>query len=283
MLDAGDRLLKSYTQFRERWFKMDAYGYGVEPMPFAHDQIMERLKDIHIVVDPKDYFDLKEPIVHNVFVELPSGAARIYRDMEKKFFAELDSGAILDANTSAARSQKLLQISSGAAYIDDDESDGPRKWRDIHDEKIEALRRIISEAAGNPVLVAYYFKFDIERLGKAFPEGRFLGKDSGVIDDWNAGKIPILFAHPKSAGHGINLQDGGNILVFFGIDWNLEDRLQIIERIGPVRQIQSGYDRPVYIYNILSNTSIDTMVMERVESKRSVQDILLEAMKTRTD
>ena len=130
-----------------------------------------------------------------------------------------------------------------------------------------------------PVLVAYNFKSDLARLRNAFPKGRALDANPQTIRDWNAGLIPILFAHPASAGHGLNLQDGGNILVFFGHDWNLENRLQIIERIGPTRQMQAGHDRPMFIHNIIARDTVDELVMARVETKREVQDILLDAMK----
>ena len=279
MLDAGERLLKSYTLFKERWFKPNPYGFGIEPMPFADAQIRARIKDIHLTIDPKDYFDLKEPIVNNVIVELPDAVMSLYKQMQKKFFAEIE-GTVIDANSAAAKSQKLLQISSGAIYLNSD-SPSSKEWKEIHDEKIEALRRIVSEASGAPILVAYQFKFDITRLTRAFPDARVLDDKKSTEDEWNAGNIPILLVHAKSAGHGLNLQDGGNILVFFGIDWNLDDRLQLMERIGPVRQLQSGYDRPVYIYNILANTHIEELVMERINTKRSIQDILLDAMKTK--
>ncbi len=127
------------------------------------------------------------------------------------------------------------------------------------------------------------FKSDLERLLKAFPKGRHLDKDPQTIHDWNAGKIPVLFAHPASAGHGLNLQDGGNILVFFSHWWDLEQYQQIIERIGPTRQAQAGYDRPVYIYHIIAKDTMDEIVMERRESKREVQDLLMEAMKKRCE
>ena len=130
-----------------------------------------------------------------------------------------------------------------------------------------------------PVLVAYHFKSDLARLQRAFPKGRTLDKDPQTIRDWNAGKIPVLFAHPASAGHGLNLQDGGNILAFFGLNWNLEERLQIIERIGPTRQAQAGHDRPVFIHNIVAADTVDELVLARVDSKREVLDLLLEAMK----
>jgi SNF2 family DNA or RNA helicase len=106
-----------------------------------------------------------------------------------------------------------------------------------------------------------------------------LDKNPQTIRDWNAGKIPVLFAHPASAGHGLNLQDGGNILVFFAVNWNLEEHLQIIERIGPTRQMQAGHDRPVFIYRIIAKDTVDELVLERLETKREVQDILMAAMK----
>jgi len=132
-----------------------------------------------------------------------------------------------------------------------------------------------------PVLVAYNFKSDLARLQKHFPQGRHLDKNPQTIKDWNAGQIPVLFAHPASAGHGLNLQDGGNILVFFGLNWNLEEHLQIAERIGPTRQMQSGHDRPVFIHRIIMRDTVDELVLERLESKREVQDILMAAMKRR--
>lgn len=131
------------------------------------------------------------------------------------------------------------------------------------------------------MLVAYHWKHDLERLLKAFPRGRHLDQDPKTLRDWNSGKIPVLFAHPASAGHGLNMQDGGNILVFFSHWWDLEQYQQIIERIGPTRQIQAGHNRPVFIHHIIAADTMDEMVMERRNSKRTVQDILLDAMKKR--
>ena len=129
--------------------------------------------------------------------------------------------------------------------------------------------------------MAYHFKSDLARLQRSFPRGRVLDSDPQTIRDWNAGKIPVLFAHPASAGHGLNLQDGGNILAFFGLWWNLEEHLQIIERIGPTRQAQAGHDRPVFIHYIVAEDTVDDLVLNRLETKRGVQDILMEAMKQR--
>jgi SNF2 family DNA or RNA helicase len=140
---------------------------------------------------------------------------------------------------------------------------------------------VVEEAAGAPVLVAYHFKSDLARLQLAFPQGRTLDTDPGTIEAWNLGRIPLLFAHPASAGHGLNLQDGGNILVFFGLNWNLEEHEQIIERIGPTRQAQAGLNRPVYVHRIVARDTVDELVLLRLQTKASVQSVLLDAMKGR--
>ena len=169
-----------------------------------------------------------------------------------------------------------LQLANGALYIDEDGN-----WETAHDAKLDALESIIEEANGAPVLVAYNFKHDLERLRRRFPKGRVLDADPDTIKQWNAGRISVLFAHPASAGHGLSLQHGGNIIAFFGVDWSLENHMQIIERIGPMRQKQAGYDRPVFVYPILARNTVDDLVMDRLSSKKSVQEVLLEALKRR--
>jgi SNF2 family DNA or RNA helicase len=167
-----------------------------------------------------------------------------------------------------------LQLANGAAYIDEKQT-----WREVHDVKLQALESIVEETNGAPLLVAYHFKSDLERLQKAFPKGRVLDTSPDTINLWNKGKIPLLFAHPASAGHGLNLQDGGHHIVFFSHWWNLEEYQQIIERIGPTRQMQAGHKRAVYIHNIIARDTMDEIVMERRDTKKEVQDLLLEAMK----
>ena len=273
-VDGGTRLGRTFSSFNQRWFRKSFDGYGSTALPEAQVEMQDKLRDICLTIDAKDYFDLDEPIVNNIYVDLPIRARQLYDDMEKQMFMELDGGHEVEAFNAAARTGKCLQIANGAAYIDDKQT-----WKEVHDAKLHALEDVIEEAAGAPVLVAYNFKSDLARMQHAFPAGRHLDTDPQTIRDWNDGKIPVLFAHPASAGHGLNLQDGGNILVFFGHNWNLEERLQIIERIGPVRQKQAGHDRPVFIHNIIARDTVDEMVIERVETKREVQDILLAAMK----
>lgn len=279
-IDQGARLGLSFTGFKERWFRPHPNGKSNWiPLPFAEEQIHAALQDCTLTIRAKDWFDLREPIVNNVYIDLPPKAARAYREMESKMFMELN-GVEFEAFSAAAKSQKCLQMASGAVYLNQDEDVKPlvnKPYEVAHDEKLDALEEIIEEAAGNPVLVAYQFRSDLDRLKKKFKNAREL-KTTKDEDDWNAGRIDILLAHPASAGHGLNLQHGGHIVVFFSNDWNLELYQQIIERIGPVRQMQSGYDRPVYIHHLLARGTLDEVVMERRESKREVQDLLRDAM-----
>lgn len=281
-LDKGQRLGRSYQGFVDRWFQSlrvgnSAHAVQIKPLPFAQEQIQDLMRDICLSLDARDYFDIGEPIVNVVRVEMPAKAKQAYRDMEREMFLSLDCGSEIEALNAASKTVKCLQIANGAIYTDDSCS----AFTEVHDAKLQALESIVEEAAGMPVLVAYHFKHDLQRLMRAFPRGKVLDSDPQTIRDWNAGKIPVLFAHPASAGHGLNLQDGGNILAMFGHWWNLEEYQQIVERIGPTRQAQAGHNRPVFIHHIVAAGTVDELVMARRESKREVQDLLLEAMKHR--
>lgn len=279
-LDAGVRLGRTYSSFQSRWFRPHK-GYQFTNWvvaEHAQEEIQEKLADICLTIDPADWFDLQAPIVNVIKVDMPDRARSKYRDMEKDMFIELGNGVEVEAFSAGSKSSKCLQLASGAVYLDA-ERYGEGEWIEVHFEKLDALESILNEAAGAPVLVAYHFKSDLARLQRAFPKGRVLDADPNTLRQWNAGEIPLLFAHPASAGHGLNLQDGGNIIVFFSQWWNLEEHDQIIERIGPVRQLQAGYNRPVFIHYIVARDTVDELVMARRETKREVQDLLLEYMK----
>ena len=275
-LDGGARLGRTFNDFVSRWFHPHPSGYGLIPHPRAQAEIQERIKDICLTIDPADWFDLEAPIHSIVKVELDPRARKAYDQMEKTLFLEIE-GNDVEAMNAAAKTMKCLQLANGAIYTD---ADG--NWSEVHAAKLEALDDIIEEANGMPVLVAYQFQSDLARLLEAFPKGRVL-KTEKDEDDFKAGRIPVLFAHPASAGHGIDgFQRATNIIVFFGHWWDLEQRQQIIERIGPVRQLQSGMNRPVFIYDIVAAGTVDELVMVRHETKREVQDILLEALAERS-
>jgi SNF2 family DNA or RNA helicase len=215
-------------------------------------------------------------------VDLPASVRRHYRELEKELFTRFEGGGEVEAFNAASLTMKCLQAANGAIYLDPDRYppvNGEQVTIEIHDAKLQALESVVEEAAGMPVLVAYHFKSDLARIQRAFPQARALDADPGTIRDWNAGRIPMLLAHPASAGHGLNLQDGGNILVFFGLWWDLEQHEQIIERIGPTRQAQSGHNRPVYVHRIVARKTVDELVLRRLKTKASVQSLLLDAMK----
>ncbi len=270
-IDRGERLGRTYTAFCDRWFKLDHEGGALQPLPHAQDQITTAVKDICTTVDARAWFGVDEPVVSTFYVDLPPESAKMYRQFERDMVAGFQDETLTAVNAGAL-TMKCLQLANGAFYNEE------KDWVETHTEKIEALKSIIEDAGGAPVLVAYQFISDLQRLQRYFPEGRHLDKDAKTIDDWNNGKIPVLFAHPKSAGHGLNLQYGGNILAFFGHWWSLEEYQQIMERIGPMRQKQAGFDRRVFIYNIVARGTVDELVLERRATKTNVQELVLKSM-----
>lgn len=282
-LDKGERMGKTFTAFEERWFTRGFDGFSIKPLPHAQNEIENLLKDVCLAIRAEDYIAVDKPVVNVISVELPHKAREKYCELEKQMYTELENllgdDHEVEAVNAAALTVKCLQIASGAAYVGEDN----KEWVEVHDGKIEALRSVVEEAAGMPVLVAYHFRSDLARLQRAFPQGRVLDNNPDTISDWNAGKVPILFAHPASAGHGLSLQHGSNILVFFSVWWDMEQHMQIIERIGPMRQMQSGYNRPVFVHYLLARDTIDETVKARLEEKGEVQELLLQAMARKKD
>ena len=280
-IDQGRRLGRTYSAFTDRWFRSKPgsdprFRGGLEAMPHAQGEIQELLKDVCLTLDAKDHFDIKDPIVNTLYINLPPDARKHYRNMENTMFTEL-AGHEIEAFAAAAKTVKLLQFASGAAYVDG----GTDRWVKVHDEKIAALQSVVEEACGAPILVSYKFKSDLARLLEAFPEAVDLSTAAGM-KKFKAGNALIGLGHPASMGHGVDgLQRVCNILVYFSHDWNLEERLQIAERIGPVRQLQAGLVRPVFVYNIVARGTVDEVVLERLETKRSVQETLMDYMKAK--
>lgn len=276
-VDGGQRLGRTFSAFSDRWFRKAFNGFGIEPLPHAHDEIHAKIKDVCLSLNAADWFDLKDPVKSVIEVQLPAKARGLYNDMEKKFFAEID-GHEVEAFNAAAKSMKLAQFTAGAAYVGEDSD----KWVEVHDAKIAALESVIEEANGMPVFCAYHFRSDLARLTKAFPGAINIATSEGLRDA-KKGKGKLWLAHPASVGHGIDgLQHHTNIGCFFSLSFNLEEHLQFIERIGPTRQAQAGFDRPVFLHYLCVKDSIDEIMLQRLDSKRSVQDVLLEALKRRT-
>lgn len=277
-LDYGKRLGATYGDFESRWFEVvnNSSGFGgvLIPRPGSEEAIHAAVSDICYPIIASDWFDLEKPVVHTILVDLPKPAMVKYKEMERQLFTAINGNEI-EAMNAASKSMKCLQLANGAAYIDDEST----RWATLHDEKLLALESIIEESGGSPIIVAYNFKSDLARLQAWFPKGRVL-KTVKDEDDFKAGKIDLLFAHPESCGHGIDgFQKVCNIIVFFGLNWNLESHDQIIERIGPVRQMQAKMNRSMFVYYIAAKNTVDELVLERLSTKRSVQDILQEAVK----
>lgn len=277
-IDKGHRLGSSFSAFTDRWFRTvpGADGYNnIEPLAFAQKQIEDAIRDVCITVEAKDWFDIRAPIERIIRVELPPKARAIYDEMETELFAEIEHHEVTAFNA-GGKATKCLQIASGGVIVDTE----TKEWVEVHDEKIEALKSVVSEANGESILVSYQFQHQLKMILKAFPRARTLDNNPRTEDEWREGKIPMLVVHPQSAGHGLNLQDGGRILCDFATGYNLEYDEQVIERIGPTRQFQSGHDRAVYRYRLTAGDTIEeTSVLPRLKTKASVQDSLKEAIK----
>lgn len=275
-LDKGARLGKSFSAFQKEFFYPISRGGGAtrwvewKLQEGSDKRIKRRIEDVSITVNPEDYFDVAKNIFNNIVVELPREVMRQYRKFARELYLELEGGEEITASNAAVKTGRLLQMASGAVYAEDGEA-----YSVIHGAKIEALKSVIEEANGAPVLCAYSYRHEVDRIRQAFPQARLLDKNPQTIRDWNAGKIPLLLAHPASCGHGLNLQDGGNILVFFSCTWSLELHDQIVERIGAVRQAQAGHDRPTFVHYLIAKGTLDEAVKERLATKRDILDVLL--------
>lgn len=280
-IDAGARLGRTYSGFMERWFQSIPGGDGysqVRELAHAQEEIQHLLRDVMYTVDTG--LDLREPFVNNVYVDMPPHARQKYRDMERELFISFASGEDVEAFGASGKSGKCLQLASGAVYLDP-ERYGAGAYVETHHAKLEALDSIASEANGMPLLVAIAFKSDRERILKTFKGARDL-TEPGALDDFRAGKVPFGIAHPASLGHGIDgLQDATCQIVHFSQGWDLELYQQINERVGPMRQHQSGHDRLCTVHHIIARGTIDEDVVARRITKASVQDCLRDAMKRR--
>ncbi len=269
LLDRGERLGKTFSGFRDRYFMSDYHGYNWTLREGADEKIYDKLSDLCLTLSAKDYLDLPERVDNVIKVELSPWNRRTYEALERDFLAEIEEETI-EVLHAAALTNKLLQFANGAVYTDDQGA-----WSEVHDAKLEALSEIVDGASGAPILVAYNYKTDLERLLKRFPKAQTLGKDTKQIEAWNRGEIPILLAHPASAGHGLNLQAGGNVIVWFGLNWSLELYQQFNARLH-----RQGQDRPVIVHHLVTSDTVDETVMAALDRKDTTQRALLNALKS---
>ncbi|MGL4641062.1 MAG: SNF2-related protein [Shewanella sp.] len=272
-IDQGKRLGPSYTRFEERFFTFRQYGghaFARERtiLPGADTEIHNLVSDVCLTLRPQDWFDIDQPRVNVVEVELPLLARTIYRKVERDFFAELESGCEVEAVNAAVKSAKCLQMASGTVYLEDG------KTEVLHRAKIEALQDLLDECYG-PVLVAYHFKSDLAHLKEHFKDALDLSTDAGLTDALK-GRGKVWLANPASFAHGVDgLQNHCHTVAFFGLIWSLENHDQFIERVGPMRQKQACTGRQTEVHYIVARKTVDEVVMARLRDKASVQQALL--------
>lgn len=271
LLDMGERLGRYITYYRQNFFIPDKRNqqmiFSYKPKDGAEKKIYSLISDITISMKSKDFLKMPECVMNEVIVTLSDKEQKLYDSLKQDMVLSLEENEI-DAINAAALSNKLLQMSNGAVYNNDKES------LHIHDRKLDALEDLIEGTNGKPVLVAYWFKHDLEKIKDRFDVREI--KSAKDISDWNEGKIPVALIHPASAGHGLNLQAGGSTLIWFGLTWSLELYQQTNARL-----YRQGQDSTVVIHHILTKGTIDEDVMKALKAKEKIQDALIDSVKAR--
>ena len=271
ILDLGKRLGRFITHYRDAFFLPDKRNqqqiFTYKPRPGAEEEIYRRISDMTISMRATDHLKMPERVENRVVVRMDDREREIYDRMKADLIVQI-KGQEIDAVNAASLSGKLCQMANGASYTED------HSVVQIHDQKLDALEDLIEGANGKPLLVAYWFKHDLDRIQKRFPQAREI-RTSKDITDWNAGDIPVALIHPASAGHGLNLQAGGNTLVWFGLTWSLELYQQTNARLW--RQGQTA--GTVIIHHIITEDTIDERIMDALERKDKTQSALIDAVK----
>lgn len=268
ILDMGKRLGYFIGQYRNTYFKPDKMNgpivYSYKPLPNAENAIYEKISDITVSMKANEYLKMPELLTSNYVVELSNSEKNQYDEMKKSLVLEITDGEITASNA-ASLSNKLCQLSNGAIYDDE------QNIVEIHDRKLEALEDIIESMNGKPLLIAYWYRHDLERIKSRFSVREI--KTSEDISDWNDGKIPVALIHPASAGHGLNLQNGGSTLVWFGLTWSLELYQQTNARL-----YRQGQKNTVVIQHIITKGTIDEQILKALQKKNKTQADLIDAV-----
>ena len=277
LIDEGQRLGKTITGYRDRFFRPDkrngdiVYTYALKhPANETEKQISDLISDITISMTAEDYLQMPDKIMLYDTVEMSKSVTTKYNEFEREQVLELiNSDEPISAASAAALSNKLQQFANGAIYTAD------REVIQLHDEKIDKLQELVEAANGAPVLVAYSYRHDLDRIMKALKEYNPVKLEKPEqIAQWNAGKINVLITHPASAGHGLNLQKGGNIIIWFGNTWSLELYMQFNARL-----YRQGQDKPVYIHHIVTKGTVDEKIIKALSGKKETQDGLMNSIK----
>lgn len=278
LADQGEHLGRTIGAYRERYFipgRRNGYVvYEWRLRAGAAERIYTCMRDISISMRAEDKLRLPERVDSVVEADLGDALAR-YRAFEADCVAELD-GMTVTATSAGALAGKLTQYANGALYADLDTPERGQ-WREVHKAKLEALQRVADEAQGEPVLVFYMYRHDLERIVETFPQARaFDSSDLSVVEAWNRGDIPMLLAHPASCGYGLNLQDGGHIAVWFGLTWDLAAYQQANARL-----YRQGQGRTVSVCHIVAKGTVDERIMRVLGGKATLQDEMMNAVEAR--
>lgn len=262
LLDRGERFGRYITHYRAAYFDHDEYKRTYTLKGGAADAIIKKIGDLALVMRAEDHLPLNAPVFVDRVVDLGPDLMKQYKKLVTDLVLNV-AEEVIYADTAAALGQKLLQFASGAVY---DENHRPHQ---VHDHKVDELREIIAEAQGAPIIVAYWFKPSLAKLQKAFPEGQVMDKEGKLEKAWTAGKVPLMFVHPMSAGHGLNLQYGGHILVFFDTPWPLELYLQMVGRIA-----RQGQTKVPMVFHLIAKGTVEEGIVPRLREKERGQNYL---------
>jgi SNF2 family DNA or RNA helicase len=268
LVDYGATLGKTMTAYKQRFFESDYMGYKFTPREGSADKIKTLLQPFTLSMSAADYLDMPDRLDSIVKVQLPVKVKAQYDDFERDLITEVQ-GQELDAQSAAVLANKLLQWCNGATYTDEH-----KNWIELHSEKLDALADMLEDNPDENLLVAYNYKTDLARLQQRFADAVVLDKNPDTIVRWNNGEIKLLLAHPASAGHGLNLQRGGSVIVWFGLNWSLEYYQQFNGRLH-----RQGQTKPVRIIHIVAEGCIDERVMQVIGNKAATQQDLLNAVK----
>lgn len=270
LVDKGAALGRTITAYRNRFFDRDYFGFGFSPK-IGSSKIVSQLISPHTIsMMAEDYLQMPKRIDLIEWVEHSEVFMAAYDQFERDSFARLKDGQEIEALSAGVLAGKLLQWSNGATYLPDG------SWKRLSDAKLDALEELVEHNADENLLVAYNFKFDLAVLQARFPNAVTLDTDPTTIDRWNSGSIKMLFAHPASAGHGLNLQHGGSVIVWYGLNWNLEYYQQFNGRL-----YRQGQTKPVRIIHLVAKGCLDERVMQVLEQKDATQQALINALKAK--
>ena len=278
ILDHGKRLGEFVTYFKDRCFNYNPWSYELKLKDGMGPKILRQIRDIVFCLKSEDYLKLPPCIETVVPVELPSKVRKQYRQLEEELFVKI-SETDVEAATAASLSMKCRQMTSGAVYEPKEEGDrGPRRWAWVHDAKLDALEDVIEEASGEPLIVVYEFKHELARMLKRWPKTPWIGGGSkgaeATIAKWNQGKTRLLFVHPASVGHGVNLQFGGRLMAWTSGTWSWDLYWQMVKRLH-----RQGQERPVMVYMLACRDTVDEDVAECLQTKRQGHGRLIAFLK----